>query len=86
MVLLDAFDRLNSVLPAREHASLASVFSVCIEVVDAFTYESQLGQVCFLSSRFLSFFCLLCSFPLLSEFLSFLSYRHRCSLHWPSER
>lgn len=60
MVLLDAFDRLNSVIPAREHTSLASVFSVCIEVVDAFTYQSQLGQVCFLSSRFLSFFCLLC--------------------------
>ena len=26
------------------------------------------------------------AFPLPSEFLSFLSYRHRCSLHWPSER
>lgn len=60
MVLLDAFDRLNSVIRGREHASLASVFSVCIEMVDAFTCESQLGQVCFLSSRFLSFFGLLC--------------------------
>lgn len=40
MLLLDAFDRLNSVIPAREHASLARVFSVCIEVVDAFMYES----------------------------------------------
>lgn len=26
------------------------------------------------------------AFPLPSELLSFLSYRHRCSLHWPSER
>lgn len=40
----------------------------------------------FLFLFILLFLSSIVTFPLPSEFLSLLSYRHWCSLHWPSER
>lgn len=68
--------------------SLGSFFLNLLEIC-TLVYDSQLEKIFFSFSHFLFILLFLSSivaFPLSSEFLSFLSYRHWCSLHWPSER